>query len=340
MTLKLSFQTRVILFLILSTGILSACQNSFVTEPVNRKTPMFEYASVFEQRVLVQEASRNYVADHTYTPLDQITTLSTERRTWGDLCLGIPSADEICPEEQIDGYLIILSTINQIFEIHTDSTASMIRMRSAISTFQSPQDQTVQLLATQLDIPATEILVQSIEPVEWRDSCLELGEGTSCAALNVPGFRIVLEARGQLFEYHTNQDASIIYGGMSSTTPSTNQTTNSLSKYLTISMERSYFNSTMIEQLLISSDMLMAISNNEGLEKNGISLSESEKEQLINWKKSFSDTTFTIRDVSGLWETTIHLYGEGQEELPEFGQDVLLNFVLELFTREASLEQK
>jgi hypothetical protein len=336
MKTKILNHTCIILLCTLLLAIISACQNTFTVEPINRKTPMFEYASVYEKRMRVLDASLKFVAEKTKTSIDQIKVLSTEIHTWGDLCLEIPTDDEICPEEQIDGYLIILSTINQIIEVHTDSLASIIRTRSVMSTINSPQDQTIQLLAKQLDIPTTEILVQSIEPVEWQDSCLELGSSSACLAQIVPGFRVVLEARGQIFEYHTNQDASIIYGGLVSESSAFIQETDSLSQYLTISMEKKYFNSTMIEQLLITSDMIMAISNNEGFEKNGLSLTESEKEQLNNWKESFRDSNFTIRDETGQWETSIHLYGTGQEELPDFGQEVLLNFVLGLFSRESS----
>jgi len=336
MNSKFLKRTYLILLCTLLLAFLSACQNTFTEEPVNRKTPMFEYASVYEKRMRVLDVSLQFVADKTKTSADQIKVLSTEMHTWGDLCLGIPTADEICPEEQIEGYLIIFSTLNQIIEVHTDSLGSIIRTRSVMSTFNSPQDQTVQLLAKQLDIPATEILVQSIEPVEWQDLCLELGSGSTCLRQIVPGFRVILEAWGQIFEYHTNQDASIIYGGLVTESSALIQETDSLSKYLTISMEKKYFNSTMIEQLLITSDMIMAISNNDGLEKNGLSLTESEKEQLINWKESFKETNFTIKDETGQWETSIHLYGNGQEELPAFGQEVLLNFVLGLFNRESS----
>jgi len=327
------FKRIIFVFLFsLLQAILSGCQQTIIEEPINRKTPMFEFASVYEKRVHVRDASLQYVADLSKTSIDQIKVLSTELHTWDDLCLGIPSIDEICPEEQIEGYLIVLSTINQIYEVHTDSQASMIRVRNVMNMIDSPQDRTVQLLAKQLDIPATEILVQSIEPVEWQDSCLELGSGSACLPQVVPGFRVVLEAWGQVFEYHTNHDASIIYGGLMSESSNQLPDNRSLSNYLTISMEKKYFNSTMIEQLLITSDMIMAISNNEGLEKNGLSLTESEKEQLANWKESFKESNFTIRDESGQWETSIHLYGTGQEELPEFGQEVLLNFVLGLFS--------
>jgi len=49
------------------------------------------------------------------------------------------------------------------------------------------------------------------EPVQWPDSCLGTEQtGIECTQQIVPGFRIVLEANGRRFEYHTNEDGSAI----------------------------------------------------------------------------------------------------------------------------------
>jgi len=328
------------LFTIFTSLALFSCQQLFTQEPVNRKTPLFEFAGDYENRMHVQETARQLVANQEEITSDQVTILSTEKHSWTDNCLGMPNADEICPEGKIEGYLIVLNGNDHIYEVHSDITASSTRLRSVFDTNLSPQEQTVELLAKQLNIATTEILVQSIEPVDWTNSCLDMETNTNCADVIIPGFRIILEANGQLFEYHTDQVASVIYGGLKEEANGPNQEPISLSNFLTISMQRTYFNSTMVEQLLISSDMIMVVSNNEGLEKNGLSLTESEKEQLTNWKNSFNDTDFTVRDENGQWETTIHLYGTGQEDLPDFGQEVLLNFVLELYASQVSPDTK
>jgi hypothetical protein len=325
-----------ILLAIFIALIVCSCQNSFTDEPLNRKTPMFEFASDYETRLLVLATARQSVADQEGISAEQVSILSTEKHTWANACLELPSNAETCPEEQIDGYLIVLSGNEHLYEFRSDKTANRARLRGIFEAVVSPQDKTIELLAKQLNIPTTEILVQSIEPVIWTDSCLNMSGNAVCSPANIPGFRIVVEAQGQLFEYHTDEGASIIYGGLNPEAIAEEQDSASLSSYLTLSLERTYFNSSLTEQLLISSDMLMAISNNEGLEKNGLTLTGSEKEQLRNWRDSFADTNFSLTDESGQWKVTIHLYGTGVEELPDFGQEVLLNFALELYTREAS----
>jgi len=64
-------------------------------------------------------------------------------------------------------------------------------------------------LAQKLNIPADEITIVSVEAVEWPDGCLGVYvEGIMCIQVITPGYRVVLEANGQVYEYHTNQTGS------------------------------------------------------------------------------------------------------------------------------------
>lgn len=318
----------------------NSCQAVNLEPPPNRKTPLFQYTSDFNRRQQAVSTARQLVAQRIQGTVDNVLVLSVEPYKWKDFCLGFPAPHEICPDDQIEGFLIMLSANGQLFEAHTDMEGVNVRFSSANSSAESPQDKAILLLAGQLNILPTEILVQSIQPVQWPDSCLGISGSGNCLTVVTPGFRIILEARGQRFEYHSNFDGSLIYGGMTPKQIPSNNSSDPLSEYLTISMERSYFTSTMIEQLLISSDFSMVISNNEGLQKSGINLTSSEIEQLTNWKANFTDSTFTIREDNAQWQATVHLYGQGTEELPDFGQEVLLNFVLELYAREANTATK
>ena len=59
-------------------------------------------------------------------------------------------------------------------------------------------------LATQLNISADAITVVSVERVEWNDASLGCAKpGRMYAQVISPGYRIVLEANGQNYEYHT-----------------------------------------------------------------------------------------------------------------------------------------
>lgn len=61
------------------------------------------------------------------------------------------------------------------------------------------------------NVPPDQIRPVITEPVQWPDSCLGTQQtGIQCAQQIVPGFRIVLEANGHRYEYHTNEDGSSI----------------------------------------------------------------------------------------------------------------------------------
>ena len=64
-------------------------------------------------------------------------------------------------------------------------------------------------LAQRLNIPADEIKIVSVEAVEWPDGCLGVHiEGIMCLQVITPGYRVVLEANGAVYEYHTNENGS------------------------------------------------------------------------------------------------------------------------------------
>lgn len=68
-----------------------------------------------------------------------------------------------------------------------------------------------QALRASLNLPAGQVQVISTEAVDWPDGCLGVRRlDALCAQGIVPGYRLVMEAEGQRYEYHTNQDGSVI----------------------------------------------------------------------------------------------------------------------------------
>ena len=66
-------------------------------------------------------------------------------------------------------------------------------------------------LAGQLGIAADAFTVRSVERVEWNDASLGCGRpGQMYAQVITPGYRIVLEANGQSYEYHTGRSSTVI----------------------------------------------------------------------------------------------------------------------------------
>ncbi|HKY52784.1 MAG TPA: hypothetical protein VJM08_00700 [Anaerolineales bacterium] len=67
-------------------------------------------------------------------------------------------------------------------------------------------------LAQRLSISVTQInLVEAME-AEWSDSSLDCPQpGMDYLQVITPGYRILLKASGQTYEYHSNRDAYVIY---------------------------------------------------------------------------------------------------------------------------------
>lgn len=73
--------------------------------------------------------------------------------------------------------------------------------------------QAVADLAGRLAIAADAIQVRSVEAVEWPDASLGCPQpGMMYAQVITPGYRIVLEAAGKTYEYHSSH-AHVVYCG-------------------------------------------------------------------------------------------------------------------------------
>ena len=72
-------------------------------------------------------------------------------------------------------------------------------------------DAAVADLAERLQIDNETINVVSSEFVEWPDSCVGIQRpGVACAEVITIGFRILLDADGDSYEYHTDATASVV----------------------------------------------------------------------------------------------------------------------------------
>lgn len=72
-------------------------------------------------------------------------------------------------------------------------------------------------LAEKLGLNPYAISMVSIESREWSDACLGVASpGQACAQVITPGYRVVLEAQGQEYIYHTNESGSQVREASSS----------------------------------------------------------------------------------------------------------------------------
>jgi hypothetical protein len=66
-------------------------------------------------------------------------------------------------------------------------------------------------LAGQSGVPAVQIEIETVEMVEWPDSCLGVSVfGEICADVITPGYRVILKHGETAYEFHTNLDGASI----------------------------------------------------------------------------------------------------------------------------------
>ncbi len=66
-------------------------------------------------------------------------------------------------------------------------------------------------LAQKLGLAPEAIRLVSVETVEWRDTSLGCPQpGMMYAQVITPGFRVVLEAAGKKYDYHTDRGRSVM----------------------------------------------------------------------------------------------------------------------------------
>lgn len=139
---------------------------------------------------------------------DGIAVVSVEPVEWPDACLGLPQADEMCAQVITPGYRIVLEAPGGRYTAHTDQAGGRVRLTPTQPTSPLPEaaSAAAQMLAGQLGLPLSAVRLISMVEVVWRDGCLDLARPDEmCTLALVPGYRIVLEADGRQYVFHTDR---------------------------------------------------------------------------------------------------------------------------------------
>ena len=135
---------------------------------------------------------------------DQIEIREVQQVQWSNTCLDVPQADEPCARESIAGYRVKLAFGDQQFTFHTNLDGTRVRRVEEVAAPSPAALQARQMLGGMLDLDPEGIRIVSEESVRFADSCLEISiPETACAQVQVRGRRILLEAGGVRFEFHS-----------------------------------------------------------------------------------------------------------------------------------------
>lgn len=151
--------------------------------------------------------------------INEIEVLSREEVLWPNPGLGCPEPGISYDQVITPGYLLRLGIQDEVFEYHADERGNFVLCvggQPAVPVEgegSGMQDNLVKAakadLAERLGIEQEEIEVVSVEEVTWRDGsigCPEPGMAYTQALVN--GTRILLEAEGQTYHYHSGRGAA------------------------------------------------------------------------------------------------------------------------------------
>jgi hypothetical protein len=142
-----------------------------------------------------------------------IRVVETEAVEWSDSCLGVVRINAICAAVITPGFRIVLEADEMTFVVHTDADGSAWTLApvSGGAEAEAAEQAAREALARALGLADYEIMVVSVTPVEWSNACLGVEwPGQMCAEVITPGYKIVLEAHGVLFEYHTDSEGTAV----------------------------------------------------------------------------------------------------------------------------------
>ncbi len=185
-------------------------------------------------------------------------------------------------------------------------------------------DAAKQDLAKLLGIDVSKITLVSMEAVEWPDSCLGVvQQDVFCAQVITPGYRIILKAEGQSYEYHTNQNGSSLLLASGSI----NQGSLPVIVY-----HREGGIAGFCDDVAIFASGSAKITSCKFNQEKDIALSASQMSTINQWLKSFKGFNYAHTDpaTADAMTVTLKFNGKGQVQATDAEIQGMLSFLSQL----------
>jgi hypothetical protein len=144
------------------------------------------------------------LAEELGVPDDEIDVVSVEEMDWPDSSWGCPEEGMMYLQVVTPGYQIILSAEGETYDYRADMTDVRL-CKLAMDPEEKMIGASVADLAQRLDVSADEVEVVSVEATEWPDASLGCPEeGMMYAQVITRGYRIILAAGGETYDYRTD----------------------------------------------------------------------------------------------------------------------------------------
>ncbi|MBN1656770.1 MAG: hypothetical protein JXA93_00135 [Anaerolineae bacterium] len=169
------------------------------------------------------ESARADLADRLGISPSSIQVVSVEQVDWPDTSLGCPQEGQMYAQVIVPGQRVVFEADGEQYVYHTGDGNVILCEKEASTPSQSTPEVEIDPAATalveqaqadlsqRLDVAMEGIAVQAVEAVQWRDSSLGCPKpGMNYLQVITPGYLIRLEAKGEVYEYHTSQ-SNVVY---------------------------------------------------------------------------------------------------------------------------------
>ncbi len=198
--------------------------------------------------------------------------------------------------------------------MHTNQDGSVVAPEQAVQAPGPAQQTAVKQLAANLGIPESSVKPASSTLMEWPDGCLGAAQqGVMCSQIVTPGYLIVLEAGGRQYEYHTNQDGSMIVPGTLGMTWTEQGGIAGLCQSLTVYLSGEVYG----QDCRVGGDGRMGL------------LTAQQRTQLQAWVDKFGQTAIDFSDPKGVSDgmtRQANLVGTGTQMASAGDEHAIFNF--------------
>jgi hypothetical protein len=260
------------------------------------------------------------------------------------VALGLSACGELIPAPTITPVGVPASTATLDISTGSKSKPGSPIQETPISAYPIAVQKSVKDLSTRISIPVDQIQVVTYENVEWPDGCLGIQKlGVMCTEVIVPGYRVILNANGMAYEYHTNTSGSAVELNVGAGRKLENPLDNNRIKGMA--------------GILIwhTSGGIAGLCKDLNIDQNGVAtatsctggntkilgqakLLASELNQINTWVRQYSGFEFNSQDLAMADSISTRLFfnGTGTHAPPAAEQAALVKFAADLFERISS----
>lgn len=181
-----------------------------VTQPTN--TPA---VAVPEEAQELVRTAREALAERLNQAEDTIELVDVKSIEWPTAAMGCPQPDKMYAQVVTPGYIVRLKTDGTVHEAHVSERGQVAlcdlgekeTMGMNVPSAAEPVVKAARRdLASRVDVEVEDVQIVTFESVEWSDSSLGCPEpGKMYLQVITPGYRVVFQAKGQTYEYHTDR---------------------------------------------------------------------------------------------------------------------------------------